>query len=152
MINKCELCQRVGETKTCIKNGSIIEICKLCIIHEDVIELKPDHLIEKINELKKQGEKEMIVYNYAELIKKARKRLKITQEQLAKKIHEKISLIEEIEENKIIPNFLIAKKLSSLLNIKLIDSYRCLYPIEPKLDFKKTRLKIGDLREAKDLK
>ena len=64
---------------------------------------------------------EEIVENYGRLIKRAREKLDFTQEELAKKLNEKESLITKLENNSILPSLELARKIEKQLNISLIS-------------------------------
>ncbi|MFQ6105934.1 MAG: multiprotein-bridging factor 1 family protein, partial [Candidatus Hydrothermarchaeaceae archaeon] len=59
--------------------------------------------------------------NYNELVRKARERMRLTQEELGKKINEKTSVITRIESGKMIPDDKLARKLENFLNIKILQ-------------------------------
>jgi len=67
---------------------------------------------------------EIVVDNYSQLIKNAREKLDIKQEELAKKIAEKESLITKMESGSFTPSLALAKKLEKFLKIKLIDELK----------------------------
>ena len=123
-------------------------------------ELKEKYLeeIKKFNttlfrpKLEREDDNEMIVPNYSELIKDAREKLGITQGDLARELYERVYDLQDIEQGKKVPSFLLARKLERALRIKLIDKYKNLYPSDSKIDFKNPNMKIRDLIKSKDLK
>ncbi|MFP4567717.1 MAG: multiprotein bridging factor aMBF1 [Candidatus Woesearchaeota archaeon] len=66
----------------------------------------------------------LVVSNYNVLIKNKRERLGLKQEDLAKAINEKESLLQQIESKKIEPPISVAKKLESFLKIKILELYK----------------------------
>ncbi len=64
--------------------------------------------------------KEDIVENCASLVKNAREKRKMTQEQLALEIQEKEFIIHRIEQGRMQPTIFLAKKLQRALGIQLI--------------------------------
>ena len=66
---------------------------------------------------------------------------------MAKKLNEKISLIQKIENNEIEPNADLIKKLENFFKIKLTEEYQ-----NPNLNlnFKSSSLTIGDLLKIKN--
>ncbi len=62
-----------------------------------------------------------VVKNYGLLIRRAREKRKLKQEELASLVNEKLSLIRKIEAEKQKPPIKLAKKLENLLSIKLIE-------------------------------
>lgn len=63
-----------------------------------------------------------IVPEYADLIKQARSRMDMTQDDLAKKILERKNVLSNIERGDLLPDIKIARKLEKALGIKLIES------------------------------
>ena len=90
-------------------------------------------------------EEEKNYENFAEKIKKARERKEITQEDLAKFIAEKESVIHQLESGKLKPNFKLAHKLEVFLNISLVDKVETKLKKDKKVDFKDGNLTIGDI-------
>ncbi len=66
---------------------------------------------------------QMIVPNYAQLIKTAREKRDLKQEQLAKLLNEKESLLHGVESGKHKPSFRLAEKLEAALGINLFEMY-----------------------------
>ena len=67
---------------------------------------------------------ELIVENYAELVKKKRESIGLTQKEFANKINEKESTIHKIETGVWQPNLILAKKLEKTLGLKLIEEHQ----------------------------
>lgn len=63
-----------------------------------------------------------VVPEYADLIKQARSKLSLTQDELAAKLLEKKNVIASIERGDLLPEIKTARKLERLLNIKLLES------------------------------
>ncbi len=60
-----------------------------------------------------------IVDNYGDIVRKAREKMGLTREQLAKILKEKESVIARIENYEMVPDDKLAKKLERVLKIKL---------------------------------
>jgi len=58
--------------------------------------------------------------NYPQIIQKARRKHKLSQEDLAMKVKEHLSVIQKIELGKIVPNMRLTKELEHVLRIKLM--------------------------------
>jgi len=87
-----------------------------------------------------------VVEDYNERIRKARKEFGMEQEDLAKKVNEKLSVIKKIEQGKMKPPEKLAKKLEKLLKIELLQTVKREH-IETKL--KTGALTLGDIVKIK---
>ncbi len=67
---------------------------------------------------------EIVVSDYANLIKQKREKLNLKQEDLAKNIAEKESLIQKVESGHFTPSINLAHKLEHFLKIKLVENYK----------------------------
>ncbi len=63
-----------------------------------------------------------VVPEYADLIKEARSKLSMTQDELAAKLLEKKNVIASIERGDLLPEIKVARKIERLLNIKILES------------------------------
>jgi putative transcription factor len=61
-----------------------------------------------------------IADNYPQIIQKARRKHNLSQEELAMKVKERVSVIQKIELGKMGPNMRLAKELEHVLRIKLL--------------------------------
>lgn len=111
--------------------GTILEVCKNCAKFGKIIgpvkegERKKEEREKKI-ERRVMPERELMQLinpDYSEIIKKKREKLGLKQEELAKKIAEKESLIHKIESGQFEPGMDLARKLEKFLNIKLIEQH-----------------------------
>jgi len=69
----------------------------------------------------KEAPEQKIVNNYAKIVRQIREKLSLTQEEFAKKINEKESLMKGVESGKTIPSFDLAGKLEKMFNVVLIE-------------------------------
>lgn len=151
-MGNCEICGRRFENlERAIVEGVIIDVCSNCSKFGKVITIKKP-LIEpgKIIKTKDKEIEENIVENYPELIKKARERKGLKQEELALHIAEKESIIHKIETGSLKPSFTLAKKLEQFLGIRLIELQE--EKKEVSLNLKDNDLTIGDLLKIKNRK
>ena len=142
----CELCGRSGNLIKAIVEGSLLNVCENCAKFGKVIEVKQNLQLKPI----KQKTTELINIispEYPKLIKNSREKLNMKQEDLAKKIDEKLSVIHKLETGHLQPTILLAKKLEKTLNIKLIEVYQ---ETHDQLNFKDSGLTIGDLIKNND--
>jgi putative transcription factor len=108
--------------------GVELSVCSNCAKFGKIVR-KAAPRIEKEQErfVKAAPQRERIIQiitpDYNTLIKNARERLGLAQEDFAKKINEKVSLIQHIESGKTEPSTSLARKIEKFLNIKLIEQH-----------------------------
>ena len=135
--------------------GSVLSICEQCSKYGKVISrIKTEDEIKheekrkiKFKKEKKEEPVEMIAENFASLIKNSREKLNLKQEDVARKINEKESLIHHIESGKTEPSIKLAKKLEKCLGIKLIEYEMLDYT--PEKHESSEGITIGDLIKIK---
>ena len=126
-----------------------MQVCKKCSGFGKVLgPVKKEVIMPKEKVIVEEPEKiEMIVSNYAEIIRKKRKELGLKQEDFAKKLSEKESIIHKLETGEFKPSIKMAKKLEKKLGIELIETY-----IEEQTKREKgvtTEFTIGDMIKIK---
>ena len=151
----CEMCgKKIDVYYEVNVEGSILKLCRECSSFGKVI--KKSYVTPRVKkkanyivkDTKKHQEKEeaieIIIENYGNIIKSAREKMGLKQEELAKRLNEKESLISHIESGKKEPRMELAKKLENFFNIKLIETIS-----EKEVVFKKEyesdKLTIGDM-------
>ena len=128
----CDMCGKKVEVFYEVNvEGSILKLCKECSSYGSIIKRsystpkvkkKVNNYIQNRNGPKEKEEAiEVIVEDYGSIIKNAREKLGLKQEDLAKRLNEKESLISHIESGKKEPRIELAKKLERFFNIKLVD-------------------------------
>ena len=134
---QCEICGMniKGPQQKIILDSSELEVCNECVKYGTLVEkirivskevqsrLSSVKIPSKLYSKKKSYkiELENLVEDHHLLIIDARKSYNMTQEQLASKIKEKVTLIKKIERNDIIPEDTVRKKIEKILNIKLTE-------------------------------
>lgn len=126
----CEICEKplvVG--KKVEVEGSVVVVCDDCTsygkvvssvdIKESAKKTKPRRPKEPVPEKFDIEEDIVLVRNYHDLIKDAREKLKLKQEELAKLINEPASLIRRIESGKAEPSPSVGRKICRKLDIQL---------------------------------
>jgi len=132
---QCDLCGTEGELFLAEVEGTRLNVCKRCsdfgkIIRrvKSEIEVKKEKEadVKKIKKILFQEPEinETIVVDYAKRIKDAREKLGLKQEDFAKKVNEKESLVHHIETGKFEPSIGLARKLEKFLKIKLVEEYK----------------------------
>jgi putative transcription factor len=128
-------------------------VCVICSDYGKVVPINRP-IIDKKLEMKRETEDagyiEVVVDNYANLIQKAREKKGLKQEDLAKAIAEKESVIHQLESSKLKPNFKLAQKLEVFLNIKVLEKVETNLVNKRDVSFKSTDLTIGDLLSGED--
>jgi putative transcription factor len=132
-VASCEMC---GADETLYKTtieGSDLKVCRKCsgfgkvisVVREPV-KVKPKKVAALVSSVQTQDPTEhiqVIVEDYAERIKAAREKLGLKQEELAKAIAEKESLIHKLESGLFEPPITLARKLENRLRIHLVDQH-----------------------------
>ncbi len=131
---QCEMCGNNNKLVIAIIEGTEMNVCRECAKFGKIIkEIKPEPKEKK--KIKKEGMEEVIketpkkeiiqVINpdYGNIIKKKRESLGLKQEEFAKRINEKISLIHKIETGNFEPSIALARKIERFLKVKLIEQY-----------------------------
>jgi putative transcription factor len=136
VINVCNKCSRYGVVVAQVKSVPILSRDK-----KEKSEKKTDHVSQETETIF------VIAPNYATKIKSGRERLGLKQEELAKKLNERDSLLSKIESGAIEPSIKLAEKLERFFNIKLIEEHK----EDGKLVIqgKATGATIGDLAKIK---
>ena len=146
----CELCGREAEIVGTIIEGSFLNVCKECSKYG--ITVKQKEVAEKkeikFTRLPEEDVNEFIIEDYYEKIKNAREKLGLKQEELAKKLNAKESVVHKIESKSLIPSLDLAKKLEIVLKIKLIERRNEVYS-KKNISLKDKDLTIGDLVNLK---
>jgi putative transcription factor len=91
----------------------------------EFLDLRLDGLMAMIKRAKKPagslpGEDLEFVENYGELVREARIRTGLTQEELASQVGEKATVIKKIEHGELRPSIELARKLEKILRIRLL--------------------------------
>ncbi len=123
----CEICGKKieGRGKKVLIEGSILNVCSSCaLLGEKEVNSKTkfDKKKIKITTISRRSNEEdeiEIVQDFAILIRQAREKMGLSQDALAKKINEKVSVIKLIETGKLKPSILLGKKIERALKINL---------------------------------
>lgn len=129
---ECEICGKKEKLLKTKIEGTILNVCKTCSKYGSGIQNiseKKYHKKIKYNSANEDSLEESIVSNYNIIVKNKREKLNLKQEDLAKQINEKISVIQHIENKKLEPSLKLSKKLERFLNIKLIEKFKSNYKI-----------------------
>ena len=121
------MCGSIGKLYKTIVEDAQLNVCHECSKLGKVIDvIRQDNMKMEVqrNEYSTPETMQIIVTDYAEKIKRKREILGLKQEDFAKKINEKESLIQKIESGHFEPSIVLAKKIGNFLKIKLIEDYQ----------------------------
>jgi len=114
-----------GKPKKIMVDGSILEVCNSCVnLGEKEVKETPRNQLKArprmmVHTQKIDLEEMEIVQDYALVIKRAREKMGLSQDDLARRANEKASVISLIESSKMKPSILIGQKLERALKINL---------------------------------
>ena len=152
----CEMCGKKTDLFKAIIEGIQIKVCSTCgkfgrvIKQVNPLENKKKEKVEKISKEEESSEIiQTISDNYSEKVKKARELIGLKQEELAKKLSEKESVIHKIETGHYEPNLILAKKLERFLKISLIEEQEIEKSKNNTAPSSSAGLTIGDLIKLK---
>jgi putative transcription factor len=117
----CEMCGKDEELVRASIENVVMSVCIKCSRYGKVLGRERKFLPEKKPKPQPKEVLEEVVPDYAEIIKKAREKLGMTQLDLGKKISEHETLLQHIESGKIKPSLDVARKLEKFFRIKLVE-------------------------------
>lgn len=142
----CDLCGKIDEElNRALIEGVELNVCSNCSKFGKVLCPSRKEFLKESKRAKiepKEEKIELIVDNYAEIIKRKRELIGLAQKDFANKINEKESTVHKIETGALEPSSALAKKLEKALGIKLIEEH-----LEKHEAFKKSKaegFKLGD--------
>lgn len=127
---QCEICGKATALCQCIIEGCEMSVCNVCSKYGERVSdfsmpsnvKKKDAKKETPRETRKEGETEIVVSSGAgNKVKDAREKKGLTQDQLAKAVAEKSSVIQRIEAGHMAPTITTAEKLEKFLGIKIVE-------------------------------
>ena len=121
-MGNCDLCGKRDELVNAYIEGTLLSVCGNCSKFGKVIPQNKKKEDVKIKKVKRtEGPVENIVGDCASLIKNAREKRNLKQEDVAKAINEKLSLIQKIESGGIKPSIELATKIGKFFDIRLVE-------------------------------
>lgn len=156
-MTSCEICgKNTTEIYRAEIEGTDMNVCHQCAGYGK-IKYVPTTLSSKesaggknVKRAEKEEPELRIVDNYAKIVRGLREKSGLTQEEFAKKINEKESLMKSIEGGKIVPSMQIAEKLEKLFGVILIEELENMSAGETKTNSKD--FTIGDMITIKTRK
>ena len=130
----CEICGReiVGKPARSLVEGARLIVCQQCSSLGTSLPAFPDRKLAPrpfvagirthapIEKLPKIVEESDLIEEYPIAIKEARLKLGLSQQDLAFKAKEKVTMIQKIEIGKMLPNMRLAKELEHILRVRLL--------------------------------
>src|SRR3989338_6849524 len=132
----CDMCGNPGKLFKTIVEGTELSVCQECSRFGKVVGIIKQSVVRQESERKSEEPEtevmELLVEDYAEKIRKKRESLGLNQGEFAKKLNEKESLIQKIEAGHFEPSIGLAKKISRILQIKLVEEYEERHEKQPR--------------------
>ena len=128
----CEICGReiLGKPGRSLVEGATLIVCQQCSSIGTRLPSFPDrprrptitpsHTHAPIERLPKAVEDSDLVEEYSRVVKEGREKLGITQQDLAFKAKEKLTVIQKIEIGKMLPTMRLSKELEHILRVRLL--------------------------------
>ena len=115
----CELCGKQTELVTAVVEGADLEVCSNCAkhgtvkrkVHNSAHQPKPLPLLPE----------ESVVKNFAVLLRQAREKRGLTQEDFAKLLQEKESIVTKWESGSLQPEVVVARKVGKILGLSVVE-------------------------------
>ncbi|MEM0217217.1 MAG: multiprotein bridging factor aMBF1 [Candidatus Nezhaarchaeales archaeon] len=151
----CELCGKpiIGKPMKAWIEGAQLTVCYRCSRYGSAVKPAAQratlHQLPKRKEVRTELENIVLVDKYNVLIRQARESMGLTQEDLARLIGEKESVIRRLESGRMIPSLELAKKLERLLKIKLYEEARQEQDVPRPQNFELTLGDVAIIRERK---
>src|SRR3989338_5363619 len=122
----CDICGTSGRLVRALVEGTEMSVCEGCSKYGKVLQTSVT-FVKKTEEVKKVIKKPemvtIIMDGYGRKVKKAREKLGLTQEELGKKVNERESVLQGIENEKTKPDIDTARKLEKALGITLVEQF-----------------------------
>lgn len=149
-VTSCDMCGKGGNLVKALIEGVEMNVCRPCAGFGKVLE-QPKVFPRNYQKFQKQAEPEPIesvMDDYAVKIKQAREKRGMNQEEFARFLTERESLLTSIEAGRQKPTLKLAKKLEKMLNIQLIEVIKE-ESLQKEESRKKGALTIGDMLQMK---
>ena len=163
----CEICGNkvIGKPSRVVIEGSKLVACSKCSEFSEkswesefqrsqiTRTIKPSSMFkDSRRNLSKSPSKNLedyeITENFSESLQKGRTKMRISQEELAKLLKEKLSVIQKIESGKIAPSLKLSREIEHLLKIKLLTTEKPNIDYDPNKELS-SDLTIGDVFQYK---
>jgi putative transcription factor len=124
-MTSCELCGRKESAHRCEIEGTMMNVCVDCAKYGKVKGSSNFKIVVQESKKSVSTEPEYIfVQGYGKIIKDAREKTGLKQEEFAKNINEHKSLIHQVESEHIKPSIIFARKLERALKVKIVEEVK----------------------------
>ncbi|MBN1386691.1 TIGR00270 family protein [Candidatus Woesearchaeota archaeon] len=127
---QCDMCGNDTELVKAEIEGTMLSVCDACARYGKVIEqprraerLPPSIAKQRATPAPNKEIVQYIIPEYAEIVKKGREKRGLKQEELAKVMAERESLIHKVESGHFKPGMELARKFEKYLGVKIIDQH-----------------------------
>ncbi|MBT6774356.1 TIGR00270 family protein [Candidatus Woesearchaeota archaeon] len=121
----CEMCGRESQLVLAEVEGGELNVCPNCVKYGTTkrkANLGPNKFVSKANKFSKTEMPEFkVVNNYSSLIRSARESKDMKQEDFAKFLNEKESILTKWESGSLKPRLDVARRLERVLGIRLVE-------------------------------
>ncbi|MCD6575683.1 MAG: TIGR00270 family protein [Nanoarchaeota archaeon] len=118
----CSICGSKEATVIAVIEGVSLEVCDECAklgrISKRIKE--KTKVVRKVAQVKPEVE-ETVVLDFAKKIREVREKNKMTQEEFAKALNEKLSVMRHVENGTLVPSLKLARKIEEKFGIKLVE-------------------------------
>ena len=148
----CELCGKERKTRTVKEEGAVIEACYVCVsgTEKNVSIRKVMRFTERNAQVNVPRKTYELIDNYGKMIRQTRESMKLTIEELAKKMNISAGYFHKIENGTMTPDQKTIKIIEKNLNISIttpVESYD--YEDDKKENIKSKVLTLGDIMKDK---
>lgn len=119
-MSNCDLCGKEAELFRANIENILVSVCDKCGRFGKILGKKSISEPRKINIIG-EAEEEILFEDFNKIIRKEREKKGLTQEELAKILNEKMSIIQKLENKEIEPSFKLIKKLEKYFGITLTE-------------------------------
>lgn len=117
----CEMCGNQGEIKVKVE-GVDLNVCQNCSKHGEIREYSKESSKQQKRVYFRTEEAPLrLVDSFPEILLKARQKKGWTQEEFAKNLNERESVIAKWEQGSMMPRIDVARRLEKVLGIKLVE-------------------------------
>ena len=140
----CELCGLKSAALNADIEGTMMNVCRDCSRFGTV--QKSVRIVVKPDKLQAEEPILILVSEFGSIVKRAREKLGLRQDEMAKRLNERESLLHQIESEHFKPNISLARKLERELKIKLLEEAQDSKQDQPKP--RNTARTFGDLMKS----